>query len=947
MRKCSAIALLCFFVSHVYGQQFTQQFNLSLSEKAFLENKGQVKDQHGKVNREVKFIYSNGIFNLALKENSFSYELFQLVEENAKMDEAGSKVSDSDAEDFSSRIVASTRIDVVLLGANKKVAIEATDPTGAGFNFYSGPVNLNKVERVKAFNTITYYNIYPGIDLVFRAPDPDNGTALHYDFIIHPGADPSQIRLQYLSDYNLALNDNGSLQLSTSIGYVQEAKPFTFQDTERREVASSYVMANNVVQYQLAEYDRSKVLVIDPTLLWASYYGGPGDEDVAKVSVDKQHRPIIAGSTSSPAGIASTGAFQVTYGGAPSDMFVAKFKTNGKLDWASYFGGPEQDLGYGAIADKNNNIILYGKSRSDDMATVGQLVQGGSGDGMIVKFDPNGIFQWSTYKGAINDDHYRNIRSDNHGNLYCVGYTESPNNMTTPGAYQETYGGFGDCLFSKFSPAGVEIWTTYFGEVGSDRFHAVNIDLFNHILVQGTTGSTSGMATEGAHQEIYGGGEEDVLVAQFDTNGHRIWSTYYGGEFSDRGRGIESDSAGFIYIGGLTESETGISTPGAHQENWTPGYVNSVRQEDGYVAKFTPSGEIIWASYYGGDGYDRIWGISLDRVAGALYVAGGTQSNDHVGTPTGWQPERISGTDGFFARWDFDGNLTWGSYWGGNSEDHLQDIEPDGEGYIYVLGVTNQNRMPVTPNVHQTKTGGGDEAMIYRFYPGLDCYDYNEPNNEFAAAKQITGWAPIDSFFYGYNGSIVNKLDQDWFKLKVKSTAKNFMLLLTDKPAGYNLKLYNAQHVLLQSASNPANMNDTIIFNNAPAAYYYIRISHGKNTFDSLNCYRLKVFQSSYIFENKSGEQFVSAEEMMSAVQVFPNPATSQLTFNLTTAKAGSATLLIYDMLGRLCLHYELLLEDGYQQVDVPIDGLPEGSYRILLKNNEKNWVSTFIKAGQ
>lgn len=947
MRKIFTIALLCLFVAQVSGQQFSQSLNITLSEKAFLENKGQVKDQQGSVNNEVKFLYSNGIFNLALKENSFSYELFQLVEDCGNMDEAGYKTTESDIKDFGSKIAGSTRIDVVLQGANKNVTIKATDPSGAFFNFYSSPVAVNKLEKVNAFNTITYYNIYPGIDLVFSAPDQEHNMPLHYDFIVHPGADPSKIKLQYQGDQTLMLQENGSLQLSTSIGYVQEGKPFSFQDTDKKEIASSYVVAQNTVQYLLAEYDKSKVLVIDPTLLWASYYGGPGDEDVAKVSVDKQQRPIIAGSTSSIMGIATTGSYQVTYGGNPSDLFVAKFKTNGKLDWASYLGGSSKDLGYGAIADKNNNIILYGKSSSEGLATTGQMVTGGQGDAIVAKFDPNGLIQWCTYKGSLNDDHYRNIRADDNGNLYCVGYTESPENITTPGAYQAIYGGDGDCLISKFSAQGTELWTTYFGNNGSDRFHAVNIDLFDHILFQGTTGSTSGMATAGTHQTIYGGGEEDVLIAQFDTNGHRIWSTYYGGEFSDRGRGIESDSAGNIYIGGLTESETGISTPGAHQENWTPGYINSVRQEDGYVAKFTSTGQIIWASYYGGDGYDRIWGISLDRDAEALYVAGGTQSNDYIGTPSGWQSERISGADGFFARWDFDGNLIWGSYWGGFSEDHLQDIEPDGTGFIYVLGVTNQSRMPVTPNVHQTKTAGGDEAMICRFYPGLDCFDYNEPNNEFINAKQITGWAPIDSFFYGYNGSIVNKMDQDWFKLKVKSSAKNFMLILTDKPAGYNLKLYNAQQVLLQSASNPANMNDTIIFNNAQAAYYYIRIAHGKNTFDSLNCYRMKVFQSSFIFEMKSNENMVTSETTLSAITVYPNPATDHLTFNITTAKTGTAAILIYDMLGRLLYNNELLLDDGYQQIDVPINNLPEGSYRLLLKSSEKNWLSTFIKAGQ
>lgn len=944
MRKIYLVIFLLTFVIQAFAQQFPEQLHLSFSEKGFLENKGQVKDQAGKVNRAVKYIYNSGIFNLQLRQDGFSYELFEVLNDQGSMYESGFL---NDAEEaFSSRIASSARIDVVLVGAEKHAVLEASDPTGAYFNFYSGPVAVNKTEKVLAYNTITYREIYPGIDLVFRVPDQADHMHLHYDFIVHPGADPQKIQLKYFGDHQPVLHENGSLRLNTAIGFIEEGKPFTYQGEEKTEVASDYLVQQNKVSYQLAGYDRSKPLVIDPTLIWATYYGGPIDEDVAKVSTDKQHRPIIAGSTSSLSGIASVGAFQTTYGGNPSDLFVAKFKINGKLDWASYFGGTEQDLGYGAIADKNNNVILYGKSRSTGLATVGQTVKSGSGDCIVAKFDPAGLLIWSTYKGAASDDHYRNIRSDAYGNLYCVGYTESDADITTPGAFQTVYGGSGDCLFTKFNPDGMEQWTTYFGNAGSDRFHAVNIDLFDHILLQGTTGSTSGMATAGAHQEIYGGGEEDVLVAQFDTNGYRIWSTYYGGEFSDRGRGIESDEEGYIYIGGLTESETGISTAGAHQEQWTPGYVNSIRQEDGYVAKFTPSGELIWGSYYGGDGYDRIWGISLDREAGALYVAGGTQSSDYIGTPAGWQPERISGTDGFFARWDFDGNLVWGSYWGGFSEDHLQDIEPDGEGFIYVLGVTNQNRMPVTVNVHQTKTNGADEAMLFRFYPGLECYDYNEPNNEFAAARQITGWLPVDSFFYGYNGSIVNGQDQDWFKLKVKASAKNFMVILTDKPAGYNLKLYNAQQVLLQSANNPASMNDTLVFNNAPAAYYFIRIAHGKTVFDSLNCYRLKVMQSSSIFNVLSGENR-NAGLTDNTMSVYPNPATEQLTINITTGQSSACTLLIYDLLGRLHVSNELLLEEGYQSLDVSLKHLPEGNYRLLLKSNVQQWGATFLKTNQ
>ncbi|MBX7107054.1 MAG: hypothetical protein K1X61_00250 [Chitinophagales bacterium] len=948
MKRLILPAIFCLCLGNVWAQQAPQSHGIALLEKGFIRNDGQVKTFSGKVNDKVKFVYNNGCFNLELTQHGFSYELFSISREKGAIDEAGFESGDNDPDNFNTVITGSSRVDVELYQANRKPVIEASNPTGAYFNFYYSPVKTNRIEKVPAFNTVTYRNIYPGIDLVFNAPDLESGTSLHYDFIVHPGADPSLIQLKYHGDPYVNLQANGAIRLITALGYVEEGKPFSFQGNEDHEIPSSWQVINNLASFRIGGYDKLQTLVIDPTLMWATYYGGPNVEDVAKVSLDKQKKPIIAGNTVSTLNIASPGAFQTTYGGGPADLFVAKFKTTGKLDWASYFGGADKDLGYGAVADKNNNVILYGKAASDGLATTGQMIVYGSGECILVKFTPDGILQWSTYKGGAGDDHYRNARIDSKGTIYCTGYTESINHISTPGAFQTVYGGDGDCLISKFTTDGVELWTTYFGNSGSDRFHAINLDLFNHLLLEGTTGSPSGMTTPGVHQTVYGGGEEDVLLAQFDTSGFRIWSTYYGGEYSDRGRGVESDLQGNIYIGGLTESETGIATAGAHQEHWTPGFINGVRQEDGYVARFTPTGQLVWGTYYGGGGYDRIWGMAVDRNLNAIFVAGGTQSDDSIATPKAWMTERVNGsTEGFFARWDYDGQLVWGSYWGGLSEDHLQDIEPDGDGFVYVLGVTNQNRMPVTLNVYQTTTSGSDEAMLDRFYAGTECFDYNEPNNSLSAGKQVIGWAPLDSFYYGYNGSIVNGMDQDWFKIKIKSSLNNFMIILKDKPAAYNLKLYNAQQQLLQSAQNPPSLNDTIVFNNAPAAYYYIRISHGKNVFDSISCYRMIIYQSSSVFDLSPGiEKNQAGENAISELTIFPNPVTEQLSFSINTLAEEHGTLFIYDMLGRLCYSNDLMLDEGYQIMHVPVAELPAGSYRLLLKSHQATRVSSFIKTG-
>ncbi|MBK9732209.1 MAG: SBBP repeat-containing protein [Chitinophagaceae bacterium] len=916
----------------------------SFNEKGFLENKGQVKNTSGKINDKVKFIYSRDLFNLELKQGGFSYELFQAVPAGDNMDEAGFATEDKDNSGSALRIASSVRIDVSLEGADKNATIEASDATGAYFNYYYAPVKTNRIERVKAFNTITYHNIYPGIDLIFTAPNDEKDTPLHYDFVLQPGADPNMIDLKYSGNHALTINDKGAVQLNTAIGYVEEGKPVSFLKTGGKEVYSAYAIEKNHVKYTIGEYDKTQTLIIDPTLMWGTYYGGEKIEDAAKVVLDKKKSPIISGNTTSISNIASAGAFQTVYGGDPSDLFVAKFKTNGKLEWASYFGGNSKDLGYGACTDKSNNVILYGKAVSDGLATIGQMDSKGSGDGIIAKFTSAGIFLWSTYKGSANDDHYRNVITDNKGNLYCAGYTESKVGIATPGAYQEVFGGSGDCLFSKFTPDGVELWTTYFGALGSDRFHAINFDIYNRVLLEGTTGSTTDMTTTGVHQTTFGGGDEDVLLAVFDTSGQRIWSTYFGGEYSDRGRGVESDIEGNIYITGLTESTMGIATPGAHQETWTPAYDGTTRLEDGYLAKFTTTGQRVWGTYYGGSDYDRIWGMTLDRNAHAIYVAGGTKSLDSIASPNAWQQNKVSGADGFFARWDYNGKLIWGSYIGSNSEEHIQDIEQDADGFIYLLGVTSNNRMPVTTGVYQTESNGNDEVILYRFYAGLDCYDYNEPNNTFSTAKQVQGWLPADTIFYGFTGGIVNGVDQDFFKTKPKDLGSNFMFILSDKPASYNLKLYNSQQVLLQSSNNPVGVNDTIVYNNAPGSFCYIKIGHNNSTFDSLNCYRLKIYQSTNMFPKLSGNYFETDKPELLTLTVFPNPADAQLSFSLTSPSSGNSTLIIYDLLGRIMSTKEIALTEGYQSLQIPLAGLPKGSYKLLLKSNEKNWVAGFIK---
>ncbi len=499
-------------------------------------------------------------------------------------------------------------------------------------------------------------------------------------------------------------------------------------------------------------------------------------------------------------------------------------------------------------------------------------------------------------------------------------------------------------MVAKYSPAGNLLWCTYLGALGSDRFHAVNLDIFGHVLAQGTSGSTSGVATAGVHQEVYGGGEEDVLLAVFDTSGQLNWCTYYGGEYSDRGRGVESDSLGNLYIGGLTESELGIATPGAYQEQWTEGYYNgNVRAEDGYLAKFTPDGQqLIWGTYFGGSGYDRIWGMCLDPNSKFIYTVGGTQSEDSVATAAAWQLTKAGGSDGFFAKWDFEGNLIWGSYLGANSEEHLEDADVDSAGFIYLLGQTDKNKMPVTEGVHQTQSNGSDEVTLYKFYAGIECFDSSEPNDSISSASLINPWLISDSLIYGYQGSIVNSNDQDWFKAVVTTDQPNLMFILKASTQNYNLNLYNPQQILIETSSQ-AGALDTLIANNLQAGTYYVSISHDTVAYDSVNCYTLKAFMSATDFPTQVNNGFYF-NQTPQQINIFPNPVSAVLSFSILPALSSNATLIIYDLLGRVKKKETLILKQGFQTIELPIEDLPSGIYNIVVKSAEKAWKASFIR---
>lgn len=259
-------------------------------------------------------------------------------------------------------------------------------------------------------------------------------------------------------------------------------------------------------------------------------------------------------------------------------------------------------------------------------------------------------------------------------------------------------------------------WATYYGGSEYDAINAMAYGRDGYIYAVGNTNSASNIATTGAHQVTLGGGSNtsgaDVFIVKFDRAGVRQWATYYGGTNVDQANGIAIDTAGYIYIAGRTNSQTGIATPGTHQEikaGTAAGY-------DAFLVKFDTAGARQWGSYFGGAGAEgsNIITLACDGQNN-LYLAGNTASTDGIATSGAHQAARSGTQDGFLARFNDAGIVQWGTYFGGSSTDFINAVATDIDGNIYITGYTGSSDGIATTGTHQTANAGGTDAFVAKF----------------------------------------------------------------------------------------------------------------------------------------------------------------------------------------------------------------------------------------
>jgi len=625
-----------------------------------------------------------------------------------------------------------------LLGANAAAKLTGIERLLTKTNYYIGSDPREWKTNVPNYAKVKYSGVYPGVDLVFYGKQD----LLEYDFIVSPGTDPQVVALGFEGITGMRVDEKGDLLLRTNAGEIRQSRPVVYQEINnaRRIIPASYLIkGKNQIAFQIANYDRSKPLVIDPTLAFSTHAGGSLNEQASAIAVDSAGNAYITGNTSSLDFPTTPGAFDTQKTTPAEDVFVTKMNATGTaLIYSTYFGGSNREAGNDIAVDGSGNAYVIGLTESSDIPiTPGAFRTTPVGtdefDVFAFKLNATGTaLGYSTYLGPVVGD---GIAVDSAGNAYLTG-SANDDYPTTPGAFQTMHGGGGsDAFVTKLNSTGTAlVYSTFLGGTGFDVGTKIAIDSAGNVYVVGVTDGGFPV-TPGAFQTSPGG-TNDAFVARLDSTGTvLVYSTLLGGSREDIGGGLAINASGNAYVTGFSDSINFPVTPGAFQT------VKSVGGVDAFVTELSASGNaLVYSTYLGGDGIDSANGIALD-AAGNASIAGLTLSTDFPTTADAIQSDLRGDGDAFVTRLNATGTaLVFSSYFGGGNGDSARDIWVDSAGSIYLTGVTGSADFPITPGAFQTELNGFADTFISKLvFSNFDVCFQDDGNGDSFQFNSTTG----------------------------------------------------------------------------------------------------------------------------------------------------------------------------------------------------------------
>ena len=563
-----------------------------------------------------------------------------------------------------------------LSGANTDPKIEGINPLPGKANYFTGNDPSRWRTDTPTFGRVKYHDVYPGVDLIYYG----NQQKLEYDLVLQPGANLNSILLEFSGAEQISLDSGGDLLLWLGGNSVRQHKPVVYQEIDgvRKMLSGSYVLHSAMeVGFEIADYDQTKPLVIDPVLSYSATFGGSGLSQSLGIALDANDNVFITGNTTS-GNFSTLNPFQASLLGAQA-AFVTKLDTNGAVVFSTYLGGGVTDdttttatSGQGITVDGNGDVYLCGYTSATNFPTQNPLQSANGGpavstyDAFVTEINSNGnALVYSTYLGGKGVDSANGIALDTNGDAIITGYTTSTN-FPTVNAVQPVYGGGGDAFVAKLTADGSAlVYSTYLGGSQTENIPAnwtglnasggaIAVDFSGNAFVTGWTYSTNFPvlnAFQPTNATAAYGFFSAAFITELDPFGNLVNSTYFGGRFGDYGRAIGVDFNDNVYFAG-NDAQGSLPVTNAIQSSFGGqggGYTLragfTVTVGDGFVAALDSTGtNLMYSTYLGGSGDDQVNGIAVRPEDGSVVVTGFTDSKNFPQT----NAVQSAGEQGFF-----------------------------------------------------------------------------------------------------------------------------------------------------------------------------------------------------------------------------------------------------------------------------------------------------------
>lgn len=531
--------------------------------------------------------------SMFITDQSFTYFLNNLKDLQAHQhshDEV-----ESDHESFKGQV-----INQIFIGSNWQGQKEELNSSGFYRNYFQGSDENKWKSGVHSYETLILKEYYNNIDLLLEGKNSE----LKYSFIVKPNADVTKIKYNIEGADGVFVDEKGNLHIKNRFGEIIENKLLAWNEVngEKVNVEVKFRVNDNTISYVFPnDYDHSKILVIDPTLVFSSFTGSTSDNWGMSACPDHDGNLYAGGVVFDYAGGSyptTSGAFDMSFNGGEAvnsflkcDVSISKFNSTGtNLLYSTYLGGSGNETVNSLVCDQNGDLYVLGSTSSVNFPVYSGAFDNSFNGGPYIN---NTEIEFSG--SDIYITHFNSLGTALIGSTY-LGGTDTDGTTTTSSNSSPLVYNYGD------------------GNRGE-----IIVDESGNVFIVSTSQSTNFPIVNGNQASISGG--QDAVICKFNSNlSTLIWSTFFGGTGIESGNSIQKGGNGSVYVAGGTTSQT-LPVMSGDDLSFNGGGA------DGYIARIDGnSGSILEGTFVGSGEYDQIFFVQIDPD-NDVYILAQTEAN--------------------------------------------------------------------------------------------------------------------------------------------------------------------------------------------------------------------------------------------------------------------------------------------------------------------------------